>query len=141
MILGVGKGVYLVRCLRIEREVPLYSEYCDVKCVTLYLALTLLISLTFENIMECCVLSSTDSGTVESIFGSSMNRSVSVVRLRWYVASDVMISKIAFEKKHKHTLAMITELCVCLYTLYIQSLCVYTFQFAQLVSRTECDKT
>ena len=62
-----------------------------------YLALTSLISFTLEKIAECCVLSITfsPSGLFGSIFGSSMNMSVNVARLRWYVASDVITSKIA----------------------------------------------
>ena len=68
-----------------------------------YLALTSLISFTLEKIAECCVLFMTfsPSGLFGSILGSSMNTSVNVAKLRWYVASDVITSKIAcnFERK------------------------------------------
>ena len=62
-----------------------------------YLALTSLISFTLEKIAECCVLFITfsPSGLFGSIFGSSMNTSVNVARLRCYVASDVITSKMA----------------------------------------------
>ena len=71
-----------------------------------YLALTSLISFTLEKIAECCVLFMTfsPSGLFGSIFGSSMNASVNVAKLRWYVASDVITSKIAcnFERTDIH---------------------------------------
>ena len=99
---------YIGWCIR---ECPLYrgvlyyfiqrfhciNEYGFKALYYKYLALTLLISFTFEKIIECCVLSNARSDSVAfgSIFGSSINVSISVVRLRWYVASDVMISKMA----------------------------------------------